>query len=243
MKLYYAPGACSLAVHIALEWIGAPYEAQVVKPGSPEILKVNPLGAVPALDTGEGWILTQAAAILRHLARVHPQARLAGDEAPDHAACERSRSNAEKVIDSGESERALGEKPVPTFSQRALRDEAELDRWLAFITGDLHPAFFPVFMPQRYTTETGDDSVRAVRDAGLALVRKRFAIMEAHLKERAFFLGDARSILDAYAFPMARWGAATLPEGLADFPAIRAHHEKIARDEGVRRALAAEGLT
>ena len=93
MKLYYAPGACSLAVHIVLEWIGAPYEAQAVKSGSPELLKVNPSGAVPALDTGEGWILTQAAAILRHLARAHPQAQLAGGE--------------------------------------GLRDQAELDRWLA----------------------------------------------------------------------------------------------------------------
>ena len=204
MKLYYAPGACSLAVHIVLEWIGAPYEAQAVKPGSPEILKVNPSGAVPALDTGEGWILTQAAAILRHLARVHPQERLAGGD--------------------------------------GLRDQAELDRWLCFFTGDVHPAFFPVFMPQRYTSATDDASLKAVRDAGLALVRKRFALMEAHLQGRMFFLGDARSILDAYAFPMVRWGAATLPGGLADFPAMRAHHEATARDEGVRRALAAEGL-
>ena len=204
MKLYYAAGACSLGVHIVLEWIGAPYEAQAVKPGSPELLKVNPLGAVPALDTGEGWILTQAAAILRHLTRAYPQARLAGGE--------------------------------------GLREQAEIDRWLCFFTGDVHPAFYPVFMSQRYTTAADDASLKAVRDAGLALARKRFAIMEAHLKDRAFFLGDARSILDAYAFPMVRWGAATLPGGLADFPAIGAHNEKIARDEGVRRALAAEGI-
>ena len=204
MKLYYAPGACSLAPHIVLEWIGAPYEAQAVKPGSPEILKVNPSGAVPALDTGEGWILTQAAAILRYLARVHPEARLAGGE--------------------------------------GLREQAELDRWLSFFTGDLHPAFFPVFITQRYTTATDDDSLKAVRDAGLALVRKRFGLLESHLQGRSFFLGEARSILDAYAFPMVRWGASTLPDGLGDLPAIRAHHDAMARDEGVRRALAAEGL-
>jgi len=204
MKLYYAPGACSLAVHIVLEWIGAPYEAQAVKPGSPEILKVNPSGAVPALDTGEGWVLTQAAAILRYLTRIHPQAGLAGGD--------------------------------------GLREQAELDRWLCFFTGDLHPAFFPVFITQRYTTATDAASLNAVREAGLALVRKRFAIMEAHLEGRALFLGDRRSVLDAYAFPMGRWGAATLSGGLADFPAIRAQHESMARDEGVRRALAAEGI-
>ena len=67
MKLYYSPGACSLAVHVALEWIGEPYQTQAVKPGSPEFVAINPAGAVPALDTGEGWLLTQAGAILRHL--------------------------------------------------------------------------------------------------------------------------------------------------------------------------------
>lgn len=40
--LYYAVGACSLAPHIVLEWIGAPYEAVKVQYGSPELLAVNP---------------------------------------------------------------------------------------------------------------------------------------------------------------------------------------------------------
>ena len=54
VKLFYAPGACSLAPHVVLEWIGRPYEAVRVQYGSPELLKVNPAGAVPVLDTGEG---------------------------------------------------------------------------------------------------------------------------------------------------------------------------------------------
>ena len=39
--LYYALGACSLAPHIVLEWIGAPYEAVKVQYGSKELLAVN----------------------------------------------------------------------------------------------------------------------------------------------------------------------------------------------------------
>ncbi len=46
-KLYYAPGACSMAAHIALEWIGEPYEAVRVDPHDPAYLKINPAGAVP----------------------------------------------------------------------------------------------------------------------------------------------------------------------------------------------------
>lgn len=52
--LYYAPGACSLAPHIALEWIGAPYEAVKVKIGSKELLAVNPADAVPNFREDDG---------------------------------------------------------------------------------------------------------------------------------------------------------------------------------------------
>jgi len=202
LKLYYAPGACSLAIHIALEWIGEPYEAERVKIGSPDYLKINPAGAVPSLDTGEGWTLTQAAAILRYLARRFPKADLGGGD--------------------------------------GLREQAEVDRWSSFLTGDLHPAFFPVFMTQRYTTAKDDASLSAVRAAALALVQKRFGLLEAHLAGREFFVGDKRSILDAYAFPMVRWGQGTLANGLSAFPNIRAHHERTAADSAVQRVLASE---
>ncbi|MFZ5638831.1 MAG: glutathione S-transferase family protein [Pseudomonadota bacterium] len=81
MKLYYSPGACSLADHIVLEWIGRPYEAVKVAREdrkSPEFLAINPAGAVPALEH-DGWVLTQNAAILNYLADLHPEAGLGGD--------------------------------------------------------------------------------------------------------------------------------------------------------------------
>ena len=78
--LYYAAGACSLAPHVVLEWIGAPYEAVRVKHGSKELLAVNPAGAVPTLREDDGWLLTQAGAILDYLAHKHPEAGLAGGD-------------------------------------------------------------------------------------------------------------------------------------------------------------------
>lgn len=81
MKLYYSPGACSLADHIVLEWIGKPYEAVKVTRDDrkqPEFLAINPAGAVPAL-VHDGWVLTQNAAILNYLADLHPESGLAGD--------------------------------------------------------------------------------------------------------------------------------------------------------------------
>jgi glutathione S-transferase len=82
MKLYYLPGACSLASHIVLEWIGKPYEAEEVardRLKSDEYLKLNPAGQVPTLVEDDGWVLTENVAILHYLAALHPQLRLDGD--------------------------------------------------------------------------------------------------------------------------------------------------------------------
>lgn len=81
MKLYFLPGACSLATHITLEWIGAPYETvKLDAPGtkSPEFLKLNPNGAVPLLVDGD-FVLSQNGAILSYLAERYPKAGLFGD--------------------------------------------------------------------------------------------------------------------------------------------------------------------
>ena len=84
MKLYYSPGACSLADHITLEWIGQPYEAVRVSSEqrqTPEYLRINPAGAVPAFEH-EGWALTQNTAILGYLADSFPETDLGGDGSP-----------------------------------------------------------------------------------------------------------------------------------------------------------------
>ena len=85
MKLYYSTGACSLADHIVLEWIGKPYTTQRVsreeRASAEYKQKVNPAGAVPVLEQ-DGWLLTQNAAILNFLADSFPQAKLGGDGTP-----------------------------------------------------------------------------------------------------------------------------------------------------------------
>lgn len=81
MKLYCLPGACSLTDHIVLEWIGQPYELNIVQRDElkTSYLKINPSGAVPALVVDEGTILTQNIAILDYLAGLAPEAKLTGD--------------------------------------------------------------------------------------------------------------------------------------------------------------------
>ena len=78
--LYFSPGACSLAPHIVLEEIGLPFELShsSTSDGSthtPEYLRMNPKGRVPVLVTGNS-VLTEAPAILLHLAISNPDQKL-----------------------------------------------------------------------------------------------------------------------------------------------------------------------
>ncbi len=91
MKLYYAPGACSLAAHIALEEAGARYELSRVdlaanQQNSAEYLRVNAKARVPALADGD-WVLTEAPAILRYIAARHPAAGLWPWDSREEARC------------------------------------------------------------------------------------------------------------------------------------------------------------
>jgi glutathione S-transferase len=80
-KLYYAPGTCALASHIALHEAGAAYTTERVdfktnQQNSPEYLRINPKGRVPSLLTDRG-ILTETPAMLAYIAQSFPQAKLA----------------------------------------------------------------------------------------------------------------------------------------------------------------------
>ena len=74
LTLFYAPGACSMAAHIALEESGEKYEAKRMdlskgEQKTPEYMKIHPLGRVPALKLDDGSPLTENTAILPFLGK------------------------------------------------------------------------------------------------------------------------------------------------------------------------------
>lgn len=81
-QLFFAPGACSLAPHIALCECGFEYELVKVNlktkqtADGRDYLQINPKGSVPALKTPEGEVLTEVAIILQYLADLKPELKL-----------------------------------------------------------------------------------------------------------------------------------------------------------------------
>jgi len=83
MKLYYAPGVCSLAPHIALREAGLPFELDKVDTDKKltasglDYLAINPNGYVPAFEIEPGFILNEGPAIMQYIADRAPESKLA----------------------------------------------------------------------------------------------------------------------------------------------------------------------
>ena len=202
MKLYTTPGACSLADHIALEWIGEPYEAVIVSKEErklPAYLAINPNGAVPALDDG-GWILTQNAAILNYLADLYPASKLGGDGSP--------------------------------------RSRAEINKWLAFVNSDVHPAFKPLFGTTSYLGDAA--AIEKSKDDARKKLRDLFAKVDAQLEGKDWLTGT-RSIADPYLYVVLRWAGASEVD-LSGFANLDRFMRALRADTGVKKAMKAEGL-
>jgi glutathione S-transferase len=83
MKLYYSPGACSLAPHILLQESKAKYtlekvdlKTKITEKGE-DFKKINPKGYVPTLQLDNGEVLTEGPAIMQYIADQAPTSKLA----------------------------------------------------------------------------------------------------------------------------------------------------------------------
>ncbi len=83
MKLYYAPGACSLSPHIVLQESGLKHTVAKTNlkdktiDGGGDFKSKNPHGYVPALELDDGTILTEGPAIVQYIADKAPEKKLA----------------------------------------------------------------------------------------------------------------------------------------------------------------------
>jgi glutathione S-transferase len=200
MKLYYAPGACSLAPHIVAREARLRIDLDQVTLGpqrttqsGKDYLTINPKGSVPALQLDNGEVLTENAVLLQYLAALKPSANLA-----------------------------------PTEGMARWRF-VEL---LNFIATELHKGFSPLFNP-KLTPEW--------RAAVIEKLNKNFGLLNATLGAKAYLTGETFTVADAYAFTILRW-ADRFKVDLTPWPNLVAFIARVAAREGVKEALAHEGL-
>ena len=119
MKLYYSPGACSLAPHIAMREAGIPVDLMKVdlkakQYDGGDYKQVNSKGYVPAVELGDGSVLTEAPVIMQYLADQKPDSGLA----PKAGSMERYRLQEWLNFITSEMHKGMG-----NFFNPALTDE------------------------------------------------------------------------------------------------------------------------
>jgi glutathione S-transferase len=122
MKLYYMPGACSLATHILLREAGLPVELERVgrdkkTESGEDFLVVNPKGYVPALRMEDGDILTENVVVHGYIADLKPDAKLA----PAHGTKARVKQDELAVFISTEIHKSYGPLFNPAITEDARK--------------------------------------------------------------------------------------------------------------------------
>ncbi len=156
MKLYYAPGVCSLSPHIILQESGLKHRlvktdirAKTVEGGA-DYKTTNPLGYVPALELDSGEIMTEGPAIVQYIADKVPEKNLA----PANGTVERARMQAWLNMISTEIHKSFTPLLSPALSPKMTEEGKTYFREkLAerFALMDRHLAKHPFLMGEQFT--------------------------------------------------------------------------------------------
>ncbi|WP_314777644.1 glutathione S-transferase N-terminal domain-containing protein [Cardiobacterium hominis] len=119
-----------------------------------------------------------------------------------------------------------------------LEAQFEFNETMAFLTGDFHPAYWPMFSPQRYTTDNSAAAHDAVREAAWPRIDRVMSHLDVLIGTSGHVYRDRRSVADAYAYVMARWSVKT-PKPYTQYPHLAAFMTRMGEDEAVKRVLAA----
>lgn len=118
------------------------------------------------------------------------------------------------------------------------RSRAEVNRWLAMLNSDVHPAFKPLFGATNYLDDKA--AIEKTHANARRVLRKYFEEFDAQLGKHDWLAGS-RSIADPYLFVVLRW-AKGVKVDLADLDNLRKFEKHMRADAGVQRALKAQGL-
>ena len=120
---------------------------------------------------------------------------------------------------------------------RNLLEQAQMDELLADLVSDIHKAWGPVFVPERYVTRKANED--DARQAAFGQLDKQYARLDEMMQGREWALFGRRTVADAYLFVMCRWKNKS-PVPLSMYPALDAFKRRLDADPGVQRALREE---
>lgn len=202
LTFYYAAGTCAVATHLALEHAGAPYEAVRLEfasqqQRSPDYLRVNPKGRVPALATDRG-VLTETPALLQYVAQAWPASRLA-----------------------------------PLDDPFLL---ARMNEFNSYLCSTVHVAHAHRARGARWADDPA--AIEAMKQKVPQNMADCFALIEEHMVQGPWVLGERLSTSDLYLFTIASW----LPVhgiDVARYPRVAAVCRALETQPYVRKVLAA----
>ena len=109
---------------------------------------------------------------------------------------------------------------------------------MSFLTGDFHPAFWPWFVPQRYTTDPSDAAKEAARAAAVPRIDRVMTYLDGLIGDTDHVFENRRTVADAYAYVMARW-TVRLDKSWRDYPNVARFMTAMDADPSVQRVLKA----
>ncbi len=119
----------------------------------------------------------------------------------------------------------------------SLEETYQINKWLAFVSGDLHPSHSLTFHPAACTLSREQSVLDSIKAAGLELIKKQLMNLEAWLEGKKFLVGEEITIADMYAFPVSRWYGVLMWQSMKDFPNILAYHKRMSQNPAVERVL------
>jgi len=112
-------------------------------------------------------------------------------------------------------------------------ERTQLQRWLNFVSSELHKGFSPLFNPTM-----PEEAKKIFRDR----LGTRFAYADKHLAGNEYLMGKEFSVADAYLFTISNW-AARVDVDLSPHANVLAYRKRVGARAAVQAALKAEGLT
>lgn len=112
----------------------------------------------------------------------------------------------------------------------------EFNETMCFLTGDFHPAFWPFFTPQRFTTDRSPEALEHVRLASHERIDRVMQHLDRMIGDSQHVYRDRRTVADAYAYVMSRW-TSKLPTTWKEYPNVARLFEFMEADSVVQDVL------